>query len=114
VTITTEHPRLAAAIAVGLVILALASAAAGAALGGAKPGRGNDQALRAANSQPTAVHQQLQTAEAQNARLYRQVLTVTVLVARLRRERQEAISAALRARERVRALSSSVHHHKRR
>ena len=84
----SEHPRIATTIAAALIVLALASVAAGRALGGEQPIHTTDRALRIADAQLAQLRQRLQISEAQGAQLRGQVATLTGQLARSRQSEQ--------------------------
>jgi len=78
----SEHPRIATTRAAGLIVLALAGAGAGRALGGPQPVHRSDRAVRMAGTELAQFRQQLQTSDAQGAQLRGQVATLTAELAR--------------------------------
>lgn len=94
-----EHPRVAAAITAGLIVLALAGVGAGRTLGGAQPAHTGDGALRVADTQVAQLRQQLRTSETQSARLRGEVVTLTTQLARARQS-QQRLAAGTRIRRR--------------
>lgn len=96
----SEHRRIAAAVAAGLIVLALAGGLAGRALGGAQPAHTRDEALRVADTQVAQLRHQLQTSQAQSAALRGEVVTLTTQLARARKSQQRALTTAHAERRR--------------
>jgi TolA-binding protein len=84
----SEHPRIAAAIAAALIVLALAGVGASRALGGSRPIRRTGDAQRVAGAQLAQLREQLQISQAQSAQLRGQVATLTTQLARVRQSQQ--------------------------